>query len=164
MKRFVYLAGPIAACTHAEATDWRASVAAQLQARRVFGSIVAVSPMRMKDWTRRMERIEGEYQEAAGEDYRITGAPMAIRTRDHFDVKNADMLFVYLPREMIKRRPSWGTAIEIGWASAYQKPIVLVTDDANLANHPLILGSVGWIVPTLEEGIEATLSVLGAYT
>lgn len=163
MKRFVYLAGPIAACTYDEATDWRLHVQAGL-ARGSDYRVVAVSPMRMKGWTRRMGRIEGDYREAAGEDYRLTGAPMAIRTRDHFDVKNADMLFVYLPREMIKRRPSWGTAIEIGWASAYQKPIVLVTDDANLANHPLILGSVGWIVPTLEEGIEATLSVLGAYT
>lgn len=163
MKLFVYLAGPIAACTYGEATDWRLRVAEVIERRSDY-CIAAVSPMRMKEWTARMERIEGEYQEAAGEDYRITGAPMAIRTRDHFDVKNADLLFVYLPKHMNARRPSWGTAIEIGWASAYQKPIVLVTDDEGLAKHPLILGSVGWIVPTLGEGVEAALSVLGVYT
>lgn len=163
MKRFVYLAGPIAACTYGEATDWRLRVAKALAQRSDYG-IAAVSPMRMKEWAARMEKIEGNYAAAAGADYRITGTPMAIRTRDHFDVKNADLLFAYLPREMNERRPSWGSAIEIGWASAYQKPVVLVTDDENLAKHPLILGSVGWIVPTLEEGIEAVLSVLGAYT
>lgn len=163
MKRFVYLAGPIAACTHAEATDWRERVNASLSLA-FAGRVVGVSPMRMKEWTRHMGRIEGDYEQAAGENYRITGAPMAVRTRDHFDVKNADMLFAYLPREMNERRPSWGTAIEIGWASAYQKPIVLVTDDEGLAKHPLVLGSVGWIVPTLAEGVEVVLSVLGAYT
>lgn len=163
MKRFVYLAGPIAGCTYGEATDWRLQVAGDI-ARRSDYRLAAVSPMRMKVWTSRMVRIEGDYEAAAGADYRITGAPMAIRTRDHFDVKNADLLFAYLPREMNERRPSWGSAIEIGWASAYQKPVVLVTDDEGLAKHPLILGSVGWIVPTLEEGIEAVLSVLGTYT
>ena len=73
------------------------------------------------------------------------------------------MILVYLPKEMNERRPSWGTSIEIGWASAHDKPIVLVTDDANLATHPLVRESVGWIVPDLDTGIQVVNSVLTVY-
>lgn len=157
----VYLAGPIAGCSYAEATDWRKAVASGFTP-----GIRGVSPMRVKEWCKRAETITDvhQYREIGSEEeFLISGESHAICTRDRFDVCNCDMIFAYVPRELNARRPSWGTGVEIGWASARGKPIVLVTDDANLAAHPLVRESVGWIVPRLDLGVAVVNSVLGAY-
>jgi len=162
MNRYVYLAGPIAGATYEEATDWRQSVADQFSP-----GIIGVSPMRLKEWCERIPVIRDIEQYKAmttKEEFLISGESHAIRTRDYHDVSAVDMVFVYLPKEMNERRPSWGTSIEIGWASVHHKPIVLVTDDDNLANHPLVRESVGWIVPDLELGVQVVNSVLTIYT
>ncbi len=162
MNRYVYLAGPIAGTTYKEATDWRQSVTDMFSP-----GIVGISPMRLKEWCKRIPVIQDveQYKEmTTEEEYLISGESHAIRTRDNYDVSTVDMVFVHLPKELNERRPSWGTAIEIGWASAHQKPVVLVTDDDTLANHPLVRESVGWIVPDLELGVQVVNSVLSPYT
>lgn len=161
-KRFVYLAGPIAGTTYKEATNWR-----QFVTDRFSPGIVGVSPMRLKEWCKRIpviQDIEQYKSMTTEEEFLVSGESHAIQTRDHFDVRTVDMIFINLPRELNERRPSWGTAIEIGWGSAYNKPAVLVTDDDNLANHPLVRESVGWIVPDLELGVQVVNSVLTTYT
>lgn len=161
MNRHVYLAGPIAGTSYKEATDWRDFVENNLAP-----GIIGVSPMRLKEWCARTDKIADveQYKEIASDyEFLISGESHAIRARDHFDVRTVDMVFVYLPKMLNARRPSWGTAIEIGWASAVDKPIVLVTDDDTLANHPLVRESVGWIVPNLATGVDVVNSVLAAY-
>jgi len=161
MPRFVYLAGPIAGCSYKQATDWREAVQTDF-----LPGIVGVSPMRLKEWCRGVRKIRGVKQfEKAAEtnEFLMTGESHAIRTRDFFDVRESDMILAYLPKELNKDRPSWGTAVEIGWASAISKPVVLVTDDKSLMAHPLIRESVGWIVPDLQLGAEVVNSVLGVY-
>ena len=161
MNRYVYLAGPIAGCSFKEATDWRAAVSSEF-----LPGIIGVSPMRLKDWCQRTPKITDveQYEKITSEaEFLISGESHAIRARDHFDVRNVDMMFTFLPKDLNERRPSWGTSIEIGWGSAIGKPIVLVTDDENLAAHPLVRESVGWIVPSLELGIAVVNSVLGVY-
>ncbi len=161
MKRFVYLAGPIAGCSYKEATDWREAVVQDFAP-----GIIGISPMRLKEWCARVREITDvdQYREITDEaEYLITGEGHAIGTRDFFDVGHADMVLAYLPETLNSRRPSWGTSIEIGWASAQRVPVVLVTDDPSLVKHPLVRTHVGWIVPTLELGVAVVNSVLGAY-
>lgn len=160
-QKNVYLAGPIANCTFDEATNWRDYVCANLAP-----GVKGVSPMRLKDWCARIEKIEtvDQYRRVTSEEeFLLSGESHAICARDMFDVMNCDMVLMYLPKAMNERRPSWGTAIELGWASAFRKPIVLVTDDDKLAMHPLARESVGWIVPNLNMGIDAVNSVLSVY-
>ena len=52
MSKHIYLAGPIAGCTYAEATDWRDSVTAAFDP-----GIKGISPMRMKEWCQRITQI-----------------------------------------------------------------------------------------------------------
>lgn len=160
-EKFVYLAGPIAGCDYGEATDWREYVSGKFR-----NGITGISPMRLKEWCQRVAKITDvdQYKDiGTTAEYLISGESHAIAARDFNDVKTADMLLVNLPKVLNDRRPSWGTAIEIGWAAVHRVPIVLVTDDDNLAKHPLVRESVGWIVPNLDMGIAVINSVLGAY-
>lgn len=161
MTKYIYLAGPIAGCSYKEATSWREAVCEDFEP-----GIVGISPMRLKEWCRRVHKIKSvaQYEKIADEtEFLISGEGHAIRARDFNDVRTCDMILVYLPKELNERHPSWGTSIEIGWASAISKPVVLVTDDKNLAAHPLVRESVGWIVPSLELGVLVVNSVFGAY-
>ena len=160
-RRYVYLAGPIAGCSFKEATNWREAVSADF-----LPGIIGVSPMRLKDYCKRVRKIGDvkQYERVADQqEWLLTGESHAICARDFNDVRTADLLFAYLPKKLNDRRPSWGTAIEFGWASAQRVPVLLVTDDKNLAAHPLVRESAGWIVPTLELGIAVVNSVLGVY-
>ncbi len=161
MSKYVYLAGPIAGCSYGEATDWRK------EACGWFGpGIIGISPMRMKEWYDRLSEDEGveQYEAVTNKrEFLLSGESHAIKTRDFFDVRSADLLLVHLPKAMNDRQYSAGTLIEIGWASAYSKPIVLITDDETLATHPLVRESVGWIVPDLLLGVEVVNSILSAY-
>ena len=160
-KKFVYLAGPISGCDFDEATYWRDAVS-----RKFLPGIVGVSPMRVKEWCENLGVIEGtdQYQaHTTDAEYLISGESHAIRARDFNDVKNADMVLMYAPQDVIQRvGHSVGTLIELGWASAQGVPVVLVTDHPMML-HPLVRESAGWIVPTLELGVEAVNSVLSAY-
>lgn len=156
MTKSIYLAGPIADCTLGEATFWRDYVTG-----RLADNLVGISPMREKG-------------AEVAPDGKIPGNPdqfkdtlmsngRAIYTRDRYDCTHASGLLVYLPRSFNERRPSYGTAIEIGWASGANIPIVLVSDDDYLVNHPIVSGCVGWIVDDLDKGVEAINKIFGAY-
>lgn len=157
----VYLGGPIAGTSYEEATDWREEVASLLPP-----GIVAINPMRMKEWASKYKRIPRDYTSLAStkeKDYLLTGEPHAIAARDFYDVANADMVLAYLPRHLSERRPSFGTLVEIGWATAQRVPVVLVTEDKRLVDHPLVRTHVGWIVPDLDVGVQAVVSVLAPF-
>ena len=62
-----------------------------------------------------------------------------------YDKSGDDLILAYLPRELNERRPSYGTVIEIGWAIGLRKPIIVVTDDDYLSEHPLIKAKSNWI-------------------
>ncbi len=161
MTRYVYLAGPISGCSYKEATDWREAVTEDFAP-----GIVGLSPMRVKEWCKKFRTIRGvkQYEKIDERDFLISGETHAIATRDFFDVAHADMVLAYLPEELNKRRPSWGTSIEIGWATAQRVPVILVTTDKSLIDHPLVRGHVGWIVPDLEMAVAIVNSVLEVYT
>lgn len=161
MMRTVYLAGPIAGCTGAEANDWRTNVSKELRSWGIMG----ISPLRC-------EPLHGERYASAADfspladskkvDQRF-GTARAIASKNMFDVRNCDMSLIYLPLDLNRRRPSYGTVCELAWARMIDKPTVLVTNDPDVANHPVIGACAGWILPTLREGTDVITGILGDY-
>lgn len=155
-SKFIYLAGPIADCTLNEATYWRDYVK-----ERLADNIIGISPMREKGAEVAPDgKIPGNADQF--KDTLMSNAS-AIYTRDRYDCTHADGIFCYLPRAFNERRPSYGTAIEIGWANGRDTPIILVSDDDYLTHHPIVTGCVGWIVDDLDKGIEVVNAIFGAY-
>lgn len=155
MTKYVYLAGPITGVSYGDTMDWRKTA----QGLFVPG-IMGISPMRMKEFLSRKRKIGHSYPEHA-----IMGAARAICTRDKHDCTHADAVLAYLPKSLAEKAgyPSLGTTKELGWASAFSIPTVIVSDDKRLTDHPLFEGDMGWIVPTLEDGCTAINALLGAY-
>lgn len=143
-KRFVYLAGPINGNTEKEATSWR-----QYVTDRIGPNIVGISPLRFEG------PPKGEvYGPIVGDEADPKfGTPRAIASKNLIDVKNCDMVLAYLPKWSNDRKPSYGTVQETGWATALGKPVILVSDDPNVASHPVFVGTVNWVVPTLDDAI-----------
>ncbi len=144
---FVYLAGPIAGCNKGEANDWRAYVSQQLQP----SGIVGVSPLRC-------EPLIGRKYKLSYDDPRF-GIPKAIAAKNWYDSNRCDMVLAYLPKEISARRPSYGTIIEIGWAIGMRKPLLLVTDDPLVRDHPLIQANVPWVFPDFEPALETLIGL-----
>lgn len=149
--RTVYLAGPIAGCDKSEANDWRDYMARELAPHRIRG----ISPLRC-------EPIVGERYMLNYADPKF-GTARAIGSKNIFDVRHCDMTLAYLPHEINARRPSYGTVCELAWAHMIGKPTILVTDDKYLQEHPVIGACAGWILSTLDEGLEVLIGVLGDY-
>lgn len=172
VHKVVYLAGPISGLSYGEATGWRQEVRDQL----LRSGIKAASPLRAKVYIREAAATAG----LKGEPFEIDQSSPAIdendmdapavramsnsrgiTTRDRFDCLNCDVLFVNL---LGTERVSIGTVMEIAWADAMRKPIVLVIEDeANLHDHAMIRECVGFRVPTIREGVEITKAILGDY-
>ena len=152
MNPTVYLAGPIMGCNQAEANDWRIAVAAQLEAADIRG----VSPLRCEPLIG--ERYSAQYADP------LFGTARAIGSKNVFDVRQCDMTLAFLPAFANKMRPSYGTVIEIAWAHILGKPVVVVSDDPFILEHPVISACAGWILPNLDDAVELIVGVLGGYT
>ena len=118
MKKYVYLAGPIAGCTEEEATEWRNYVCTWFQ-----HGIVGISPLRCEPLK------EGMTYTQEGATDKMWSDPRAIATKNWLDTESCDLVLAYLPKELNDRRPSYGTVIEIGWAIGLRKPLIVVSDD-----------------------------------
>jgi nucleoside 2-deoxyribosyltransferase len=144
----VYLAGPISGLSYADGQDWRDYVALNLPQE-----IRAVSPLRAKaPLLKGVGIIEQSY----------TTHPLTtddgITARDRFDCMRADAVLFNL---LGTQRVSVGTCMEFGWADATRKPIVLVIDDeGNPHDHPMVRGVSGWRVNSLDAGIELLEHIL----
>ncbi len=56
---------------------------------------------------------------------------------------------------------SIGTVIELGWADAYRKPVILVMEkEDNPHDHPMVREIAGYYVNTLTAGLELTIALL----
>ena len=148
----VYLAGPIMGCSQAEANDWRIAVATQLDAADIRG----VSPLRCEPLT--VERYPPQNSDPK------FGTARAIGSKNVFDVRRCDLTLAFFPAFANEMRPSYGTVIEIAWAHILGKPVVVVSDDPFILEHPVINACAGWILPNLDEAIELIIGVLGGYT
>lgn len=151
MKRTVYLAGPILGCNGAEANDWRKYVADKLADHNIIG----ISPLRC-------EPLVGERYGVGHNDPRF-GTARAIAAKNKFDVQACDITLAYLPKERPTPIPSLGTMGEIFWADAYDKRVILVSDDPFVNEHPVVDSAVDWKLDTLDDAIDVLIGVLGGY-
>lgn len=156
MKRFVYLAGPINGCDLGEANDWRREVDKLLSARS-DGQIIGISPLRCEPL------IGARYGFGYPEDPRF-GTSKAIVSKNLFDVQNCDITLAYFPTPPEGRPQSGGTMAEVSWAFALGKRAIIVSEDPYIINHPVYQATAGWLVPTLDEGVDVCVGILGGYT
>mgnify|MGYP001573957807 CR=1 FL=1 len=146
MRQFlVYLAGPISGTSYGESTGWREHVSAQFPPH-----IVGVSPMRGKRYLSQEKHIADSYGTALSSQKGIT-------CRDRMDVMRSDLVLVNL---LDAQKVSIGTVMEIAWADAWRKPLVIVMGEHNMHWHAMIREVAGFIVPTLDEAIAITSAVL----
>ena len=106
----VYLAGPMEGCSDDEMLVWRRAATLSFNE-----GIKAISPVRI--------------------DSKFT---TAIITQNQYDVKECDVTLAYLPKSISDRRCSYGTICVIAWAHAQNKPVVIVSDDPYVHDHPVI--------------------------
>lgn len=144
----VYLAGPIAGLTYDGAVDWREA------ARLVLGrhGIDGRSPMRGKDLLREAGVLGTQ---PYGEHPLASQA--GVTTRDRFDCTTSDVvLFNFVGAD----RVSIGSCIELGWADAARRPIVVAMEGGNPHDHLIVKGVAGFVVPSLSEAISIAVSIL----
>lgn len=149
----VYLAGPIAGISGTDATEWRDLAADLLTAH----GIECLDPMRAKEALAKVTRIQQNFHEYAHRGPFFTAK--GIMARDFADVKRCDALLVNL---LGAEKPSFGTVMELAWAYAMQKPVVVAIEDAgNLHDlHPMLHEAMPFRVETLDEAVECVAVIL----
>lgn len=147
----VYLAGPITGLTVGEASDWRNDVKWALSNI----GIDAYSPLRGKQFA----LADKGALSAFGYDDQILTNSRAIMHRDYNDVKHCDALLVNL---LGATQVSIGTVMEIAWAYAMQKIVVLVieSDKSNVHEHAMIREAISYRVPSVLMAVQVLESVL----
>ena len=140
MKKYVYLAGPIEGCSNHEINQWRQKCYLGFNE-----NLIGVNPYRAETHSDDPE------------------ARKRIMMKNYMDTKSCDLILAYMPRELNQRRPSYGTTIEIGWAIGLKKPIILVTDDEYLTEHPLIRANVNWVFEDFQNAIDVIHGLFDDY-
>ena len=139
----VYLAGPIMGKTWVETESWRDEFKELVNNLHIR----CLSPMRTQTSTSN-EEPNGWVQDA--------DAPRAQIEQDRFDVARCDIVVANITHMEEK---SVGTIIEIGWADAYRKPIVLI-DATKQYRHPFLYHLASWRVTTIRDAAEIVSAVL----
>jgi len=151
-RPLVYLAGPIANTQAGASLEWRGIAHLALAAR----NIESLSPMRAKEKLA-ARNIGDDFH--AYENQGIFFSSRAIMTRDFNDVKRCDAILVNL---LGAKSPSLGTVMELGWAYALQKPVVVAIEPIGNPHdrHPMIEETIRFRAPTLDDAIDAVATVL----
>lgn len=148
MNKSVYLAGPITGLSYEGATDWREYAKKDLADVGIAG----LSPLRAKDYLRKVAKIEDSYA-----DFGLS-TEKAITARDRFDCQRVGVVLLNM---LGATKTSIGSCIEIGWADAARVPIILVMEkEGNVHDHSMVRECIGWRVSTLEEGLMIAKAVL----
>ena len=143
----VYLSGPISGLTYKAGQDWR-----EYAARILAPRIACYSPLRAH------RHLDGEGELRGAYPTHPLTTSMALTARARHDCQACDLLLVNLAGAT---EVSIGTCIELGWADAFRKPIVLVMEPhGNVHDHPLVRGVCAFQVATLEEGLNVTRGIL----
>ena len=147
----VYLAGPMSGLSFEEALKWREEFKAKLKDSG-NENIHCFSPLRGRKFIEDYEKFDKDREYS-----HPLGTHKAINTRDHNDVKTSDLVLVnFLGAKTI----SIGTVMEIAWAWSYKKPIVMITDEENIHNHPMIRECVGFFADSLDQAVELVCDIL----
>ncbi len=164
----IYLAGPIAGLSYNEsALGWREYVANNLGGyhgvqKEAHGTgmgtmLHCYSPMRGKSFLRDVKKDQIldklEYKDSP------VSTTQGILGRDRHDTTGADLVFINL---LGAKAVSIGTMVELGWADAARKPVVLCMekDGTNIHEHLFVQGLVTYRVDNLDDGISCSRLVL----
>jgi nucleoside 2-deoxyribosyltransferase len=146
MKPKVYLAGPIKGLSYGGATTWRDEVRSILEPE-----IEVFSPMRAKSY------LSGKSSVSASYDQYPLSTPRAITTRDRFDTTRCDLVLVNL---MYAETVSIGTVMEVAWADAARRPVILVMEEGGIHDHPMVREVVGFRAGSVEGAAEMARAIL----
>lgn len=141
----IYLSGPIAGLSYEDARNgWRP----KFEALMTGSPIVCLSPMRGKDGLRGVSLLGKPTDGVSfGED--VIMSNKGILTRDFNDVKMCDAMIVNVLGAKVV---SIGTCVEVGWADAMRKPIVVVIEkEGNPHDHIFITQTAGYRMESLED-------------
>ncbi len=153
MQKTVYLAGPIVGMTRGQANDWREDIAEALAHYGVRG----ISPLRCEPLP------DGQAIYGDKGTCPMFGTAKAIGSKNVFDVRNTDMTLAYIPKPPEGGRHSWGTICELAGAHFINKQTILVSDDEDVRNHPVLQALAGWVLEDLDQAVEVIVGVLGGY-
>lgn len=152
-SKTVYLAGPVLGQNREGANGWRHYAADKL---KDFG-IIGISPLRCEPL------IGAKYPNETPGDNKF-GSARAIASKNLLDVKMCDLTLACLPLREDGSHQSYGTIVELSWAHALGKPVILVSDDPGIYKHPVINSCAGWVLKDLDEGLEVITGILAGYT
>lgn len=154
MEFSIYLAGPITGLSFTEATDWRFYVK-----QRLPSYIKSLSPMRAKSYLDVLGQCgsDGKIKQTY-EDYALS-SEKGINSRDFNDVKRCDLILVNM---LGAKTVSIGTVMEIAWARAFGKLVVLAMEPGNIHDHTMLKYACGFITPTLDEAINLVVGILSS--
>lgn len=153
MEYKVYLAGPITGLNYEGTMSWREYAIDKFkQMADTQKRIIGVSPMRAKEYLSHLENI-GNANGALG---KLSGGK-AVVTRDRNDVYTCDAVLMNLQDA---KRVSIGTMIEVGWADAFKKPIVLMLEPGNIHQHDMVTEISGFRADNLDEAIHLINAIL----
>ncbi len=151
-----YLAGPITGESFDSATTWREDFKTKLN-----NGIVGISPLRCKEYLDSEACIKDAYDGGQNGMALPLSTSRAITTRDYYDVMHCDMLVAYVKGAKIV---SIGTVVEIAWAKAFNKPVVLIIEnEGNIHEHSMIREAIGYRVDSLDGAIYIVNSFLTDY-
>jgi hypothetical protein len=143
----IYMAGPVKGLAYGPATDWRHWFTEMMEGFNVE----CLDPLRAKEELKDETCIDRiEYDEPMS-------CPKGIYVRDRFDALRCDLLLVNL---LNAEKPSLGSVMEIAWADALHKPIILAMEPGNVHEHAMILGACGFRVGSLTEAAAVAIGVL----
>lgn len=143
----VYLSGPISGLTYQEGAGWR-----EYACRALAPGIACYSPLRGHQHLDGEGELRGSYPQ-----HPLTTAA-ALTARDRHDCMHCDLLLVDLTGAS---EVSIGTCIELGWADAFRKPVVLVMEPkGNIHDHPLVRSVCAFRVPNIEEALQVVRAIL----
>ena len=138
LREAIYLAGNIAGLTYEQATGWRLQAASDLVA---LGYDV-FSPMREKMYlAEKFNKVAIPHTDVSFRD------PFQ---RDMLDVRRSDYVLAYFHPEA---PASIGTLVELGYAYALGKYIIVVDVGGTHVGHPFVRGVANDVVQTLDDAV-----------
>jgi nucleoside 2-deoxyribosyltransferase len=134
MQHTVYLAGPITGLTYKQATAWRDRVTSELAP-----GILTISPLRG----------------IGPPDVVFDACPVGTVGRDLYDIRRCDLVLANLSKAA---KVSKGTLVEIGYALALHKPVIVAINGFH--DHPFVVEPALYVVDELEKAIMLAKVVL----
>ena len=148
MSGTVYLSGPISGLTYNKARfGWRADFLDEMD-----DGITVLSPMRHEG---HLAEIKGPLDKMYPDN--LFSRPKMIVAKDFLDISMSDILVAYLQGA---EKVSIGTMVELGYAKALGKTIVVIMEANSVHDHPFVTEVADTVVDNLSEAIVIVNSLL----